>query len=87
MALVIDNAETERLVAELARATGHSPAEALADLIRERLREKGAVEPALDPPDIWEQIREIQDRVAAMPDVDSRGADEIIGYDEHGVPR
>ena len=86
MALVIDNPETERLVEELARKTGHNPDEAIAELIRERLG-AGPSEALFDPPDIWDRIREIQDRVAAMPDVDTRSADEIIGYDEYGVPR
>jgi hypothetical protein len=31
-----------------------------------------------------ERIREIQDRVAAMPELDPRPADEIIGYNEFG---
>jgi antitoxin VapB len=86
MALVIDNPETERLVEELARKTGHKPDEAIAELIREKLGASRA-ETSFAPPDIWERIREIQDRVAAMPDIDTRSADEIIGYDEYGVPR
>jgi antitoxin VapB len=86
MALVIDNPETERLVEELARKTGHKPDEAIAELIREKLAASSAEAP-FDPPDIWERVKKIQDRVAAMPDVDTRSADEIIGYDEYGVPR
>ena len=86
MALVIDNPETERLVEELARKTGHKPEDAIAELIREKLGGDRAEEP-LDPPDIWERIKEIQDEVASYPDVDTRSADELIGYDEYGVPR
>jgi antitoxin VapB len=87
MALVIDNPETERLVAELARRTGRTPAEAVAEAIRQSLEHRTAEERPADPPDIWERVREIQDRLAAIPDVDTRSADEIIGYDEYGVPR
>ena len=87
MALVIDNPGTERLVEELARKTGHKPDEAIAELIREKLGAGERASGPLDPPDIWERIRDIQDRVAAMPDLDTRSADEIIGYDEHGIPR
>jgi antitoxin VapB len=92
MALVIDNPETERLVEELARKTGHKPDEAIAELIREKL--EGPAGPQAAPESEEERleavrarIRTIQDRVAAMPDIDTRSADEIIGYDEYGVPR
>jgi antitoxin VapB len=33
------------------------------------------------------QIDDILDRVDAMPDLDTRSPDEIIGYDEDGLPR
>ena len=34
-----------------------------------------------------EELLEIGRRCAALPELDARSADEIIGYDEHGVPR
>ncbi len=33
-----------------------------------------------------EKLIEISDRCAQRPVLDPRSADEIIGYDEHGVP-
>lgn len=33
-----------------------------------------------------EKIREILDRVDAMPVLDPRSPDEILGYDENGLP-
>ena len=33
------------------------------------------------------EILEIGKRCAALPDLDARTADEILGYDEHGLPR
>ena len=39
------------------------------------------------PEDIERSLNEIVMRVAALPVLDSRSADEIIGYDEFGVPR
>lgn len=32
------------------------------------------------------RVLEIADRVASQPDLDPRAPDEIIGYDEFGVP-
>jgi antitoxin VapB len=33
------------------------------------------------------QIEDILRRVDAMPILDARSPDEILGYDEHGIPR
>jgi len=33
------------------------------------------------------EILEIGKRCAALPDLDARTADEILGYDQHGLPR
>jgi antitoxin VapB len=32
-------------------------------------------------------LLQIGRRCAALPELDSRSAEEIIGYDEHGLPR
>jgi antitoxin VapB len=34
-----------------------------------------------------ERLREISDLCAALPVLDNRTEDEILGYDEHGIPR
>jgi antitoxin VapB len=33
------------------------------------------------------EVRRIQERIARLPPLDPRSADEILGYDEHGLPR
>lgn len=35
----------------------------------------------------WPSLAELGARGAALPVLDARPADEILGYDEHGVPR
>ena len=37
-------------------------------------------------PSFGEELRAISQRCAALPDLDTRSAEEIIGYDENGVP-
>ncbi|WP_246763394.1 type II toxin-antitoxin system VapB family antitoxin [Rhizobium sp. 007] len=32
------------------------------------------------------EMRAIRGRVARLPELDSRPDDEIIGFDEHGIP-
>ena len=84
MALNIRNAETERLAAELALLSGRTKTEAVAEAIRDRLerlrRERSGRSLA-------DELDEIGRRCAKLPVRDGRPADEIIGYDEYGVPR
>lgn len=84
MALSIKNPETERLARELARVTGQSLTEAVTHALRERLVRETGHDPDTER---WlEEIREIQREVAQLPVYDGRTADEIIGYDENGLP-
>lgn len=83
MALSIKNPETERLARELARVTGESLTEAVTKALRERLmREAGQAHDLERRRD----IRRIQEEVARLPVVDDQTPEEIIGYDEHGLP-
>jgi antitoxin VapB len=84
MALSIKNSETERLARQVARETGESLTEAIQHALRDRLErtKKQRQQKAL-----VEKVTEILNRVRALPDLDTRSADEIMGYDEHGLPR
>ncbi len=84
MALNIRNTETERLAAELALLTGRTKTEAVTEALRDRLerlrRERSGRSLA-------DELDEIGRRCARLPVQDTRPADEILGYDESGVPR
>jgi antitoxin VapB len=86
MALSLKDPETDRLAREVAKLTGESLTEAvrnaLADrLIRERLRRGQHSE------GLAEMLDALALECAALPDLDTRSADEIIGYDEDGMWR
>ena len=84
VALHIEHPEAERLAEELSAHTDESITEAVVKALRERLmREKRRVL----TPSFREELLAIGDRCAALPDLDTRSPDEILGYDEHGVPR
>jgi len=84
MALSIKDPEADRLARELARRTGESLTEAVVRSLRERLdRQRGRPR----RPDLADELRRIGERVAALPVLDSRTADEILGYDDRGLPR
>ena len=83
MALSIKNPEVERLARELAAKTGESITDAVLVALRDRL-------------DRAEQDRKRELKVARLleigregsrlPTFDDRSLEEIIGYDEHGLP-
>jgi antitoxin VapB len=83
MAISIKDPEADRLARELAAATGES----LTDAIREALRERLDRQLRRPRPSLASRVRAIQARAAQLPVLDTRTADEIIGYDDHGVPR
>lgn len=84
MALSIKHPEADRLARELAARTGETLTEAVIQALRERLiRERGRVR----GPRLSEQLAAIGRRCAALPVLDQRTPDEILGYDEHGLPR
>jgi antitoxin VapB len=83
MALNIKHPEADRLARALAQATGESLTVAVLTAIKERLqREAGRG----DSEAVRRNIRAIQQRFAVKRLVDPRTADEIIGYDERGLP-
>ena len=83
MALSIKHPEADHLARELAARTGESLTEAVLNALRERLdRQKGRA----PGPRLRDEIRAIGKRCAALPVLDPRSPDEILGYDEHGLP-
>lgn len=84
MALNIRNAEAERLASELALQTGETKTEAVAKALRERLARVRRERSHRPLPD---ELEEIAKHCAGLPVLDTRTADEIIGYDIHGLPR
>ena len=82
MALSIKTEEADLLAREIAAETGESLTEAVTVALRERL---DRLRRSHD--DYLARIRRIQAEFAALPVTDDRTPDEIIGYDEFGIPR
>ena len=81
MALSIKNMEAERLAKELARERGTTVTRAIIVALEDALRRARGRRVA---PSMRDAILEISERCAALPDLDTRTADEILGYDERG---
>lgn len=83
MALSIKNEEVDRLARELADRTGESLTQVILTALRERLER---VAGRSTGPNLREDVRRIQERIAALELLDTRTDDEILGYDERGLP-
>lgn len=83
MALNIRNSEAERLAEALAKLTGETKTQAVTQALRDRLarlrREKTRRRLA-------DELEEIARHCAGLPVRDSRQPDEILGYDNEGLP-
>ena len=82
MALSIKTEEADRLARELADVTGETLTEAVTKALRERL---DRVQPR-SPIDIAQRLDRLSIEYNSYPVVDDRTADEILGYDENGLP-
>jgi antitoxin VapB len=82
MALNIKDPEVDRLARELSARTGETITEAVSKALRERLKR----ECAKTPMSLKDEIMAISRRSAALPRRTGRTPDEIIGYDERGLP-
>lgn len=85
MALSIKDNDTEQLVRLMAQLAGEGITEAVAQAARERLeklqgrRRQGKATAG--------ELMAIAKSFSRLPVFDSRSPDEILGFDEHGLPR
>jgi antitoxin VapB len=84
VALSIKAPEADRLARQLAAATGETMTDAVIVALRERLvREERKVQ---DKRQIIDDLMAIAHHCASLPVLDDRTEDEIMGWDENGLP-
>ena len=83
MALNIKSDEAHRLAKELAEMTGTSLTAAVTSALKRTL---GAETQSRGRTILLAEVAEIQRFVADLPDRDLRTTDEILGYDDTGLP-
>ena len=84
MPLSIKNPHAERLVRQIASETGESLTGAIEKALEERWQR---LQQQRHHRIVSSQLEEILRRVDALPNLDSRSEDDILGYDENGIPR
>jgi len=81
MALNIKNPEVVEMIRRLAKERGVDMTEAIRGAVERDLRfSEAAIAARL------RKMRAISSRIAALPSRDDRTLEEILGYDEHGLP-
>ena len=81
--LNIKDPEVYRMARKLATLTGTT----LTDAVRTALRQQLERQLANSRRKAYiERIEAVVERIGSLPLVDSRTAEEIVGYDEHGAP-
>jgi antitoxin VapB len=83
MPLNIKNPEADRLARALTEATGESITQAVICALEERLMR---IQGRRTVRNLKDEIDEIGRRCAALPDIDKRSPDEILGYSAIGIP-
>lgn len=83
MPISIKNPETEALTRRLAQLSGESITEAVHHAVAERVR---LLERHIPAQSLYDEITEIALRCANRPVVSDASEDEILGYDEWGIP-
>jgi antitoxin VapB len=77
----ISHPEVTRLAQELMRYTGETATDAMLNALRERLEREQRKQ--LAPPSLADQLLAFGRQCTALPMLDTRTPDEILGYNVH----
>jgi antitoxin VapB len=80
MAPSIEDERVHELARELARLMGKSITEAIVMALKEQLDRTRSKE------NVGDTVHRLMEEFAQYPVLDDRPADEILGYDEYGLP-
>lgn len=84
MALNIRSREADELATALSRLTGETKTQAVTQALRERLER---AQRARSRRSLADELDEIAAHCAALPTLDHRSDEEILGYGPDGMPR
>ena len=82
MAVLIKDGYVDSLIREMAARTGETLTEAVKIAAEERLARMPALADRIDR----SEVDRVLARIRSYPVTDTRNADDILGYDENGLP-
>jgi len=82
----IQDPQADHMAQELAELTGQSLTDAIKMALQQALIQLKSQRSGAQPRPLVEQLNEIALRCAALPDYAPRDPDDILGYDEYGLP-
>lgn len=85
MGISLKNDKAEKLARQVAAEAGESLTDAIIHALEERLERLERLKGRRSVPDLTEAVMAISRRCRSLPDLDTRSADEILGYDEKGA--
>jgi len=83
--LNLKDSEVHAMALELAQLTGKSMTQVVKEALRERLAETKAAHE--DRRRLLRRVKELAREISSRPVLDPRTPNEILGYDDIGVPR
>lgn len=83
MALNIRNSETEALAETLAKLTGETKTEAVTKALRDRVKR---IQRQRSGRRLADELDDIALHCSSLPLLDDRSEDDILGYDDKGIP-
>jgi antitoxin VapB len=86
MSINIKDPQVHAMAKELAQLTGCTMTEAVKQAVRQALQEAKAQQEQPKSPPLKQRLNEIALRCANLPDSDPRSVDDILGYNEWGLP-
>jgi antitoxin VapB len=84
--MYIQDPQVQNMVQQLAELTGQSLTDAIKTVVAQALDQAQANQVLHQPRPLVDRLNEIALHCAALPDYDQRSADEILGYDNDGLP-
>jgi antitoxin VapB len=85
MGISLKNDKAEKLARQVAAEAGESLTDAIIHALEERLERLERLKGRRSVPDVTEALMAISRRCRSLPDLDTRTADEILGYDDRGA--